>query len=165
MSFCISCKGLITGLNLDGIHERYEGVLEILAQKECSLTKAMKIYDVARNTIRDYIGICELKIIDADKYKTVVQQAAGEKGKASVKSMEKHCRVALGEYRAQANKMKAEGKLLPFYPNEDFYNVMDSHMKGTGVLVVSLRGVNFGFWSRLWCSGQNVIIFSRQGLI
>ena len=85
-------------------------------------TKATKIYDVPRNTIRDYIVICELKIIDADKYKTVVQQATGEKGKASVKSIEKRCRVALGEYRAQANKMKAEGKLLPFYPNEDFYN-------------------------------------------
>ena len=25
----------------------------------------------------------------------------------------------------------------------------DSHMKQTGMLVVSLRGVNFGFWSRL----------------
>ena len=24
----------------------------------------------------------------------------------------------------------------------------DSHMKQTGMLVVSLRGVNFGFWSR-----------------
>ena len=32
-------------------------------------------------------------------------------------------------------------------------------MKWTGMLVVSLRGVNFGFWSRLGCSGQNVIIF------
>ena len=41
----------------------------------------------------------------------------------------------------------------------------DSHMKGTGMLVVSLRGVNFGFWSRLGCSGQNVIIFSRRGLV
>ena len=41
----------------------------------------------------------------------------------------------------------------------------NSHMKGTGMLVVSLRGVNFGFWSRLGCSGQNVIIFSRRGLI
>jgi len=28
-----------------------------------------------------------------------------------------------------------------------------------------LRGVNFGFWSRSGCSGQNVIIFSRQGLV
>ena len=34
----------------------------------------------------------------------------------------------------------------------------DSHMKQTGMLVVSLRGVNFGFWSRLGCSGQSAII-------
>ena len=32
-------------------------------------------------------------------------------------------------------------------------------MEGVGMLVVSLRGVNFGF-----CSGQNAIIFSREGL-
>ena len=40
----------------------------------------------------------------------------------------------------------------------------DSHMEGAGMLVVSLRGVNFRFWSRLGCSGQNAIIFSRKGL-
>ena len=39
------------------------------------------------------------------------------------------------------------------------------HMKGVGMLVVSLRGVNFGFWSHLRCSGQNAIIFSREGLV
>ena len=33
-----------------------------------------------------------------------------------------------------------------------------------GMLVVSLRGVNFGFWSHLRCSQQNVIILSRKGL-
>ena len=41
----------------------------------------------------------------------------------------------------------------------------DFHMEWTGMFVVSLRGVNFGFWSRLGCSGQNVIIFSPQGLV
>ena len=35
------------------------------------------------------------------------------------------------------------------------------HIKGVGMLVVSRRGVNFGFWSHLGCSGQNAIIFSR----
>ena len=40
----------------------------------------------------------------------------------------------------------------------------DSHMKGVGMLVVSLTGVNFRFWSRLGCSGQNTIIFSHKGL-
>ena len=39
------------------------------------------------------------------------------------------------------------------------------HMKGVGMLVVSLRGINFGFWSHLGCSGQNAIIFSREGLV
>ena len=33
------------------------------------------------------------------------------------------------------------------------------------MLVVSLRGVNFGFWSQLGCSGQNAIIFSGEGLV
>ena len=39
------------------------------------------------------------------------------------------------------------------------------HMKVVGMLVVSLRDVNFGFWSHLGCSGQNAIIFSREGLV
>ena len=38
----------------------------------------------------------------------------------------------------------------------------DSHMKQTGMLVVSLRGVNFGFWSRLGCSGHSTNILSRR---
>ena len=42
---------------------------------------------------------------------------------------------------------------------------MTPHMKGVGMLVVSLRGVNFGFLSHLGCSGQNAIIFSGGGLV
>ena len=38
-------------------------------------------------------------------------------------------------------------------------------MKGAGMLDVSLGGVNFGFWSHLGCSGQNAIVFSREGLV
>ena len=38
-------------------------------------------------------------------------------------------------------------------------------MKGVGMLVVSLRDVNFEFWSHLGSSGQNAIIFSREGLV
>ena len=33
----------------------------------------------------------------------------------------------------------------------------DSHMKEVGMLVVSLRSVNFGFWSHLGCSGQKLL--------
>ena len=38
-------------------------------------------------------------------------------------------------------------------------------MKGVGMLVFSLRDVNFGFCSHLGCSGQNAMIFSREGLV
>ena len=58
-------------------------------------------------------------------YKTVVQQESGKSSKVSAKCIKKSCRLALKEYRAQANKMKGEGKLLPFYPKEDFYNTKD----------------------------------------
>ena len=40
-----------------------------------------------------------------------------------------------------------------------------SHKKGVGMLVVSLRGLDFGFRSHLGCSGQNAITFSREGLV
>ena len=33
-------------------------------------------------------------------------------------------------------------------------------MKGVGMLLVSLRGVNFEFWSHLWGSEENTIICS-----
>ena len=41
----------------------------------------------------------------------------------------------------------------------------DSHIKRGGMLVVSLGGVNFRFWSHLGCSGQNVIVRSHEGLL
>ena len=39
------------------------------------------------------------------------------------------------------------------------------HIKGVEMLVVSLRGVHFGFSSHLGCSVQNTVIFSREGLV
>lgn len=81
----------------------------------------MRRFRIPRNTLRDYIGICELHIIDAERYVKVVEAEQQRRGKVSVKSIEKHCRVALSEYRVQANKLKQEKKLLPFYPKDYFY--------------------------------------------
>ena len=41
---------------------------------------------------------------------------------------------------------------------------LGTKLKGARMLVVSLRGVNFGFWTHLGCSGQTAIIFSLRGL-
>ena len=75
----------MTGLDLGEIHARYEGVLKILKQRKCSLAKAMEKYEVARTTLREFIGICELKILDRDKFNTVVSTERERCGKPSVK--------------------------------------------------------------------------------
>ena len=41
----------------------------------------------------------------------------------------------------------------------------DSHIKMEGMLIVSLRGVNLGFWCHLGYSGQNATICSREGFL
>ena len=41
----------------------------------------------------------------------------------------------------------------------------DSHIKRGGMFIVSLRGVNFGFWSHLGCFGHTAIICSRENLL
>ena len=75
----------MTGLDLGGIHTRYEGVLKILKQRKCSLAKAMEKYGVARNTLR------ELKILDRDKFNTVVSTERERCGKPLVKDIELCC--------------------------------------------------------------------------
>ena len=100
------------------IHARYDSVLKIFKTENCSLAHAMESYGVARNTLRDFIGICELKILDKTKYKTITAMERDRSGKPAVKTIEKRCRAALSEYKAQA---KEDGRLLPFFPTESFY--------------------------------------------
>ena len=40
----------------------------------------------------------------------------------------------------------------------------DSRMKQTGMLIVSLRGVNFGFWSRLGWAKREYFVLPRSCL-
>ena len=119
--FCRSISELVTSSNLQGIHERYQAVLDILVNNQCSLTEAMRQFNIPHNTLRDYIGICELQIIDGGGYKRVVEAERQKMGKISAKSIELRCRAVLNEYRVQANTLKQQKKLLPFYPKEVFY--------------------------------------------
>ncbi|KAK2555833.1 hypothetical protein P5673_022474 [Acropora cervicornis] len=83
-----SKQKLVSGSNLQGIHQRYQAVLEIFVRKECSLTEVMRQYGIAHNTLRDYIGICELKVVDAERYKRVIEAEREKVGKVSVKCIE-----------------------------------------------------------------------------
>ena len=70
------------------------------------------------------------------------------------------------------SQVKPVFSLIGLYPQQTYFRSSyrrgggeTPHMKGVGMLVVSLRGINFGFLSHLGCSGQNAIIFSHEGLV
>ena len=73
-------------------------------------------FGIPRNTLRDYIGICKLRIIDSKRYKRVVEAERQRLGKVSVKSTELRRRAVLNEYRVQSNRLNeaflSEGRLL-----------------------------------------------------
>ena len=52
-----------------------------------------------------------------------------------------------------------------WFPGRGREGGRNPYMKAVVMLVVSLRDVNFGFWSHLGFSGQNAFIFSREGLV
>ena len=79
-----------------------------MKENQCSLAKAIRLFGVPRNTLRDFIGICELRIIEKEKYERVVQSVKERTGKASMKLIESKCREALSDYRAQSSGLKAE---------------------------------------------------------
>ena len=79
----------------------------------------MRQFGIPCNTLRDYI--CKLKTVDAERYQRVVEAEQEKMGKILVKCIQLSCRAVLNEYRDQANKLKQQKKLLPFYPKEGFY--------------------------------------------
>ena len=82
----------------------------------------MRRFGIAQNTLRDYIGLCELKIVDPKRYERILETEREKTGKISAKSIERQCRVTLKELKTHVNELKEEKQLLPFYPNERFYS-------------------------------------------
>lgn len=70
--FFFNILGLVKGLNLQGIYERYLGFLRIMKEKWGFFMEVVGFFGVFRNIFRDFIGICELRIINDEKYDRVV---------------------------------------------------------------------------------------------
>ena len=84
----------MTGLDPGGIHARYEGVLKILKERKCSLAEAMEKYAVARNTLREFIGICELSST-TEISSTLLFPRRGSVVDSGRSKIELRCRAAL----------------------------------------------------------------------
>lgn len=62
--------------------------------------------------------------------------------------------------RASEHKLEeCEHRHASLHQNSLVFAQRDSHMKGMGILVVLLRGINYGFWLPLGRSAQDTNIF------
>lgn len=73
----------------------------------------MRQFGIPCKSLRDHVGVCELRIINSERYKRVVEAERQRLGKVSVKSTELRRRAVLNEYRVQSNRLEEEKKLLP----------------------------------------------------
>ena len=80
--------------DLAEIHRRYAVVLATLNEKKCSLNNAYRLAGTARSTIRDFLGIAELQIVNEVTYQSTLERLGDPK--LSVKRIEQECRRQLG---------------------------------------------------------------------
>ena len=105
---------LFSVYNLAGVHARYMHVLSICKrQADQPFAEALREAKVARNTIRDFLGLAELKILDERKY-----EEAGvrwEVEKSSVKQFERVCRLEVLKYFDELNEKKSNKNITSIH--------------------------------------------------
>ncbi|XP_068712906.1 uncharacterized protein [Montipora foliosa] len=106
----------VSSHNLESIHERYNRVLEILREEHCSMANAFRLARCPRSTIRDFVAIAELKIVDAREHELVTRDHSG-----SVQQLELVCRKHLRRYQPMMAAMRRESRLLPLKFGPRFY--------------------------------------------
>ena len=106
--------------DLAEIHRRYAAVLSTLNAKKCSLNNAYRLAGTARSTIRDFIGIAELKIANEVTYQSTLERLGDPK--LSVKGIEQECRRQLGGLLLLVKRLRTAKKLLPLALDDAFYS-------------------------------------------
>jgi len=80
------------------------------------MANAFRLAGCLRSTVRDFVAIAELKIVDHQEHDRVIRDHAG-----SVKKLEATCRRRLRGYLPVMANLRREGKLLPLKFDEPFY--------------------------------------------
>ena len=106
--------------DLAEIHRRYGAVLSTLNEKKCSLNNAYRLAGTARSTIRDFIGIAELRIVNDVTYQSTLERLGDPK--LSVKMIERECRRQLGDLLPLVKRLRAAKRLLPLALEDAFYS-------------------------------------------
>ena len=108
--------GRVNSHSLSSIHSRYVKVLQFIHDNRCSMANAFRLAGCPRSTVRDFVAIAELKIVDHREHNRVIRDHAG-----SVKELEATCRRRLRSYLPVMANLGCEGKLLPLKFDKRFY--------------------------------------------
>ena len=106
--------------DLGEIHRRYSAVLSIIRERKCSLNNAYRLAGTPRSTIRDFLGIAELCIVNERTYESTMELMSDPK--LSVKAIEKECRRQLGGLLPFVHRLRLAKKLLPLTVGDNFYS-------------------------------------------
>ena len=96
-------------------------MLTIFKTRDGTLADALREAKVPRNTLRDFLGMCELRILDERKYEATIGAIKRENEKPSVKDFERACRKELLRYYDEINEKKNLKVLLPIMTQKSFY--------------------------------------------
>lgn len=103
--------------SLARIHERYDHVMKVMMENQCSMACAFRLAICPRSTVRDFVAIAELKKVDPRELDIVLR----DQQVASVKQLEALCRRRLCRFIPVMENMRREGKLLPMKFDQRFY--------------------------------------------
>ena len=78
--------GHVNSHSLSSIHSRYVKVLQVIHDNCCSMANAFRLAGCQRCTLRDFVVIAELKMVDHREHDRVIRDHAG-----SVKEFEVTC--------------------------------------------------------------------------
>ena len=107
----------VSSHSLHSIHQHYEKVLQAIQDHNCSMANVFPLASCPRSTLRDFVAIGELKIVDEREHDLVIRDMQG----GSVKELEAVCRKCLRRYIPVMANMRREGRLLPLKFDERFY--------------------------------------------
>ena len=79
-------RGRVNSHSLSSIHSRQVKVLQVIHDNRCSMANAFRLPGCPRSTVRDFVAIAELKIVDHREHDCVIRDHAG-----SVKELEATC--------------------------------------------------------------------------
>ena len=108
--------GPISTHSLANIHGRYKKVVQALRENQCGMVNAFRLSGCPRSTVRDFVAIAELKIVDSREHDLVIRDHIG-----SVKELEAVCRKRLRRHLPLMANMRREGQLLPLKFDGCFY--------------------------------------------